>query len=149
VLDGTGQLLASYNWSDSPQNWFSGRHSISIKTTCRIFFLRNILIFFSGPSGRRGRDNSVNCIRLYTWFVMSPLNVCDVTVSDRWGVRKGRGNLGVGMGSIAPTRDKCGWAFAPRASKGGFPSKLNMRIKNTGCTKGENWSNCHSTCNND
>ncbi len=68
------------------------------------------------------------------------LNVCNVTVRDCWGVRKGRENLEVGMGSIAPTRDKCGQAFAPRASKGGFPSKLReyMRIKNKGCTKEEN-----------
>jgi hypothetical protein len=70
---------------------------------------------------------------------MSSLNACDVTVRDRWGVRKGRGDFGVGMSSIAPTRDKCGRAFAPRASKGGFPSKLRgyMQIKNRGCTKGK------------
>ncbi len=50
---------------------------------------------------------------------MSSFNVCNVTVRDRrGGVGKGRGDLGVGVGSIASTRDKFGRAFAPRASKG-------------------------------
>ncbi len=40
----------------------------------------------------------------------------------------GRGNLGVGAGSIASTLDKCGRAFIPRASKGEFPSKLRRCV---------------------
>jgi hypothetical protein len=60
---------------------------------------------------------------------MSSFYACNVTVRERWGgLGKGRGKLGVGVGSIASTRDKCGRAFAPRASKGGFPSKLKRCI---------------------
>ncbi len=36
------------------------------------------------------------------------------------GGEKGEGKSGVGEGSLAPTRDKCGRAITPRASKGDF-----------------------------
>ncbi len=52
--------------------------------------------------------------------MMSSLKVVMLTVGDHWGGEKGEGNSGVGEGSLAPTRDKCGRAFAPRASRGDF-----------------------------
>jgi hypothetical protein len=45
----------------------------------------------------------------YVYDMMSSSNAYNVAVRDHWGgVRTGRGNLGVGVGSIASTRDKCG-----------------------------------------
>ncbi len=41
----------------------------------------------------------------YVCDVMSSFNACNVTVRDRG---EGEGNLGVGVGSIASTREKCG-----------------------------------------
>ncbi len=36
------------------------------------------------------------------------------------GDEKGEGDAGVGEGSLSPTRDKSGQAFAPQTSKGDF-----------------------------
>jgi hypothetical protein len=53
-------------------------------------------------------------------FFNQSIESCTVTVGDHWGSEKGEGNSGVEEGSLAPTRDKCGRAFEPRASKGDF-----------------------------
>ncbi len=70
--------------------------------------------------------------------MISSLKAGNVNGRGPLGGKKGEG--GVGVGSLAPTRDKCGRAFAPRASRGGIPSKLRVIIckqKRMGCTKGE------------
>jgi hypothetical protein len=56
-----------------------------------------------------------------TDVVMSSLKTCKMNWGSRW---EGRGRVeSKGWGSRSPTRDECGWTFAPLSHKRGFPSK--------------------------